>query len=148
VAVLSVLPAFFFTGVVTAEKKEEEKKPQTLCPVMGGKINKNVYKDYQGQRIYFCCKGCPIKFEKDPEEYMKKIEKDNVLLESVQKTCPVMGNKINKKFYKDYKGRRVYFCCPKCIKTFDKEPEKYLKTLDEEPKKEEEKEAGHKKDDH
>jgi len=29
-------------------------KPQTVCPVRGEKIDKNVYTDYQGQRVYLC----------------------------------------------------------------------------------------------
>ena len=49
-----------------------------------------------------------------------------------QTTCPVMGGKINKKYYADYQGKRVYFCCPACIGTFKKDPAKYLKKLDAE----------------
>jgi YHS domain-containing protein len=43
--------------------------------------------------------------------------------------CPVMGDKIDKQFYVDYKGERVYFCCKQCIADFNKEPEKYMKKL-------------------
>ena len=49
-----------------------------------------------------------------------------------QKTCPVMGGVINKKHYADYNGRRIYFCCPACIETFKKDPEKYIRKVDEE----------------
>ena len=35
---------------------EKGLKPQTVCPVLGGKINKDVYTDYQGQRIYSALK--------------------------------------------------------------------------------------------
>ena len=144
--ILFVLSTFIITGFAFAGKKGEEKKPQTTCPVMEGKINKNIYTDYQGQRIYLCCKGCIIAFEKDPEKYMKKIEDENVLLESTQKVCPVTEKPINKKIYKDYKGRRVYFCCSGCLSKFEKEPEKYLQKLDEETKKGKKKghEEGHK----
>ena len=48
-----------------------------------------------------------------------------------QTTCPVMGGTIDKKVYADYKGKRVYFCCPRCIETFNKDPEKYLKKMKE-----------------
>jgi YHS domain-containing protein len=47
---------------------------QTKCPVMGGRINQNVYTDYDGKRIYFCCPGCINAFKKDPEKYVKKME--------------------------------------------------------------------------
>ncbi len=50
-----------------------------------------------------------------------------------QQTCPVMeGNKINPKLFADYKGRRIYFCCPGCNATFQKDPEKYIKKVDAE----------------
>ena len=48
-----------------------------------------------------------------------------------QETCPVMGGAIDKKIFVDYKGKRVYFCCPACPATFKKDPEKYLKILAE-----------------
>ena len=48
---------------------------QALCPVMGGKINKAIFTDYNGKRIYFCCPPCVKAFESDPEKYMKALEK-------------------------------------------------------------------------
>jgi YHS domain-containing protein len=56
-------------------------KPQTTCPVMGGAINKKIYRDYQGKRVYFCCGGCVAAFAKDPEKYMKKLQEAGVTLE-------------------------------------------------------------------
>lgn len=46
-----------------------------------------------------------------------------------QKTCPVMGNPINKEIFTDYKGKKVYFCCAGCKPEFEKNPEKYLDKL-------------------
>ncbi|HYA41248.1 MAG TPA: YHS domain-containing protein [Syntrophobacteraceae bacterium] len=54
---------------------------QAQCPVMGGKIDKKIYADYQGKRIYFCCTGCLEEFNKDPEKYMKKMEAEGVIPE-------------------------------------------------------------------
>lgn len=28
--------------------------------------------DYKGEKVYFCCDGCKVQFEADPEKYMKK----------------------------------------------------------------------------
>jgi YHS domain-containing protein len=124
-----------FSAFGFAEKPDL--KPQTVCPVMGGKIDKNVHVDYQGQRIYFCCPSCKETFLKEPEKYMQKFADNRVLLESVQEFCPVMvGHNlpcfINKNIYTDYNGRRVYFCTKDCKKSFLKEPEKYLKYLNDE----------------
>jgi YHS domain-containing protein len=47
---------------------------QKMCPVMGGPIDPNIYTDYNGRRIYFCCTSCPKVFEKDPEKYVAKVD--------------------------------------------------------------------------
>jgi YHS domain-containing protein len=49
-------------------------KPQTTCPVMGEPIDKNLYVDYNGKRIYVCCVNCVDKVKKNPEKYIKKLE--------------------------------------------------------------------------
>jgi YHS domain-containing protein len=48
-------------------------KKQETCPVMGGKINRQIFADYQGKRVYFCCAGCPETFLKEPEKYLRKL---------------------------------------------------------------------------
>ncbi len=56
-------------------------KAQTTCPVLAGKIDKSVYEDYQGKRVYFCCDACKKDFLKDPAGYIKKLEDEGVVLE-------------------------------------------------------------------
>lgn len=56
-----------FAGIVFAA-------PQTKCPVMGGDINKEVYVDHKGLRVYFCCEACIAKFKEDPEKYLTKLK--------------------------------------------------------------------------
>lgn len=56
-------------------------KPQATCPVMGGDIDKNVFVDHEGQRVYFCCPGCIGKFEAEPGKYLAKLKADGVELE-------------------------------------------------------------------
>lgn len=46
---------------------------QTTCPVMGGAINKDLYVDANGKRIYVCCAGCIEEVRKDPEKYIQKL---------------------------------------------------------------------------
>ena len=53
-------------------------KQQTACPVQHGRINKELYADYQGQRIYFCCPECIPIFKKNPEAYLKRLEQEGV----------------------------------------------------------------------
>lgn len=45
-------------------------------------------------------------------------------------TCPVTGEHFTiakDTMHVEYKGKHVYFCCPGCKKTFDKDPDKYTK---------------------
>ncbi len=52
--------------------KEDVVKPQTLCPVMGGKVT-DEYVDVKGVRVYVCCPGCVGKIKADPDKYLAKI---------------------------------------------------------------------------
>lgn len=110
-------------------------KPQTKCPVMGNDIDKEVFIDQDGQRVYFCCPKCEGAFKKDPDKYFAKMAADGVIPENIQTTCPVSGEKLeDKTTFTDYKGRRIYFCCNKCKGAFEKDPAKYLAKMNESAK--------------
>lgn len=74
------------TVPVLAFQKIAEGKAQTHCPVMGGKIDKSIYADYEGKRVYFCCPQCRQEFLKNPKKWMKKLEDDGVTLEKTPET--------------------------------------------------------------
>lgn len=65
---------------------ESSSKKQTQCPIMGGAINKEVYVDYKGKRIFFAGKMCRDEFNKFPEKYMEKISKEGIILEDAPKS--------------------------------------------------------------
>jgi Cu(I)/Ag(I) efflux system membrane fusion protein len=46
---------------------------QTLCPVMDAPVNKDLFVEYKGMKVYFCCPGCSDKFLADPEKYLPKL---------------------------------------------------------------------------
>jgi len=46
---------------------------QNLCPVMGNPINKDIFVEYQGRKVYFCCPSCIEEFQKNPEKYLPKL---------------------------------------------------------------------------
>jgi len=46
---------------------------QTICPVMGNPVQDDVFIDYHGVRVYFCCWGCDKKFKADPQKYIVKL---------------------------------------------------------------------------
>jgi YHS domain-containing protein len=57
----------------TADAAAGDTIEQTTCPVMGGAINKKVFVEYKGKKVYFCCASCKGDFEKDPEKYIAKL---------------------------------------------------------------------------
>ena len=56
---------------------------QTACPLSGGKINKALYVDAEGKRIYVCCEGCIDKVKDDPSKYINRLEEQGVTLENI-----------------------------------------------------------------
>ena len=57
-------------------------KAQTNCPVMpGNPINKALFVDVEGKRIYVCCSGCVGAIKKDPKKYIQQLEASGVVLE-------------------------------------------------------------------
>jgi len=68
------------TATTTAEEAKKTAETmaasteQTTCPVMdGNKIDKNVFVEYKGKKVYFCCADCKAKFEADPEKYVANL---------------------------------------------------------------------------
>ena len=85
--IFKILPVFLVVLALAAGPAlAAEPHPQTVCPVLGGNIDKKVYIDYQGKRVYFCCPGCPAEFSKDPEKFLKKMEAEGITLEKCPET--------------------------------------------------------------
>jgi len=76
--------------VIKKSESVQTLKPQTTCPVQGDPINKKLFVDYKGKRIYVCCEGCIAQVQKDPELYIKK------LADMGQKPISVPSSKTSK----------------------------------------------------
>ena len=88
IALVAMVAAGCGGETVADEKKPEMakivvKKGQTHCPIMGNPVDKKVYLDYEGKRIYFCCSPCIDKFKEDPAGYIKKMEAEGIGFEKV-----------------------------------------------------------------
>ena len=84
--ILALVLAFSVAGAGLAAPPPLIDKPlvgktQIACPVQHGKINKDLYVDYKGQRIYFCCKECIPIFQKNPEAYLERMKQEGVIPE-------------------------------------------------------------------
>jgi YHS domain-containing protein len=77
----ALLFVFAVSSPIFAADASGKGTPQTLCPILGGKIDKKVYVDYKGKRVYFCCASCKDDFNKDPDKYIKQMEDKGITLE-------------------------------------------------------------------
>ena len=80
-----VLAACMALIVVGCEKKADTEQQeteaetadamgeQTLCPIMDQPVNKELFVEYEGKKVYFCCPGCEEKFAAAPEKYLTKL---------------------------------------------------------------------------
>ncbi len=87
--------------------------------------------------------GCSAVDPSAPRSYARESQESNVnnsettitreparqIAQAEQTTCPLMGMAIDKSVNTEYKGKKVYFCCPGCIAGFKKDPEKYIAKL-------------------
>ncbi|MBX3411989.1 MAG: YHS domain-containing protein [Pirellulales bacterium] len=46
---------------------------QTKCPISNKPIDAAVSVEHDGQKVFFCCDGCPDAFEKDPAKFTAKL---------------------------------------------------------------------------
>ena len=79
----NVLLIVFAFSIGTSLAADNTTNEQKTCPVMGGKINNDIYADYEDKRVYFCCEACVSTFKKDPAKYVTKLEDEGVVLKTV-----------------------------------------------------------------
>jgi YHS domain-containing protein len=56
---------------VTEGVSGQSQTTNIMCPVMPDmKANPDIFTDYKGKRVYFCCLSCRAAFGRDPEKYL------------------------------------------------------------------------------
>jgi hypothetical protein len=75
---LTVTSSLLPLGVSMASDITPAGGKQALCPVMNGKINKDLHVDVDGKRVYVCCAHCIDKIKAEPKKYLERMEKDGV----------------------------------------------------------------------
>ncbi len=131
-------------AVLTAQQKKKlgtiPQKPMVMaqmCQQMRAKMMPMMQKMMNGKGKSGSMMTCPVMkmmgngnmSQKGPMMHNMMKNSNNANTRAVQTNCPVMGGKINKNIYTEYKGKKVYFCCPSCVEKFKKNPEKYVDKL-------------------
>lgn len=57
-------------------------KMQTMDAFSGKPINRTIFTDHEGKRIYFCCDQSRFTFRSDPQKYLDEFAKQGVSLEN------------------------------------------------------------------
>lgn len=130
-------PAKFATKA-NAQLLETGHIVQVACPLTGRPINPEAVAEVGPVKVAICCNGCKGKVEAADAAtkltlVFAKLDKGFTL----QTACPVSGKPIKADKFVEYKGKKVYFCCPGCPGAFEKNPEKYLSKLPQFQTKEE-----------
>ncbi len=102
-----------------------------ICPTCGCSLvrlgiakDEAVMRKYREREYSFCCDGCAVMFEKNPEALLSGAA-DIVVCPSCLAEKPI-GQTVEI----NYKGEKFNFCrCPHCIAVFRKDPEYYTKRL-------------------
>ncbi len=105
------LTAQDLTGVKCLVKPEADAKATTAV-------------DYQGGRVFFCCKMCAGKFSEHPENWAAKANYQLVATgQFVQKACPVSGHDVAGDVTAQVGSLQVGLCCNQCKAKLDQAAE-------------------------
>ncbi len=67
------LPPELKKALMEIAAKDKAATVQTTCPVMAGETKEDIFVEYKGQKVYFCCPPCKEDFNADPEKYISKL---------------------------------------------------------------------------
>ncbi len=105
---------------------------QVACPVSGEPVNKEDTIETGNAKVSFCCEKCLAKYNAADDDGKLKLLFSPAAMKkgfTHQTKCPVSGKPIDPEHSVEYKGQKVYFCCPHCPAAFEKGPEKYVAKL-------------------
>lgn len=99
-----------------AAAKPKAKIENVKCFIMPKKdVKEDVVADYGDLKVYFCCKSCLKRFNKDNAKYATKANQQLVVTEQVKQTaCPFSGQPTKDDQSTEVNGTTVKFCCDKC----------------------------------
>lgn len=113
-----VLALALVFGVVTVRALRAEDKPDlkgVKCPISGKDVVAEGVADYNGGKVYFCCKNCPEAFKKDSAKFATKANHQMVQTGQLKQTaCPMSGKECKAGTEVDVNGVKVAFCCNNC----------------------------------
>ncbi len=104
---------------------------EVRCPVSGEKIDRKVFVETKGMKVYFCCTKCIEKYKADPAKYVTQVKSQQIALapKKVQVNCPACGKGIDRSVSMKHHDQELYFCCDKCMAKFEAKPSEFEKDI-------------------
>lgn len=106
---------------------------QTICPVSNEALDddRSHFVDFEGQRIFVCCKKCVKKAAAAPEQMLATLAKSGMTAQSTNTICPVSGEKLDDRENMVWVGNKSFaVCCKKCARKASGTPAVYLDKLE------------------
>ena len=130
---LAQTPAAPAAPVAPVQEADPSWEAQTICPVSAEPLDgeKSHFVDFEGQRIYVCCKKCVKKAAADPEQMLFVLAQAGQATESTNTICPVSGEKLDGRDHVVWVGNKSFaVCCKKCHRKASGTPAVYLDKLE------------------
>jgi YHS domain-containing protein len=109
-----------------AEMAEVAAKPvNEKCPVCAKKADASKTVRAKGQLVAVCSANCQRSFEAKPDDYAAKVENAK---KAFNDKC-FMDGKANDPTEVSVFTKTIALCCKDCVKSYEKDPEKYFKEV-------------------
>lgn len=112
------MAAALLVGLVAVRALQAEDAPNlkgVKCPISGKDVVADGTADFNGGKVYFCCKNCPEAFKKDTAKFATKANHQMAQTGQLkQKACPISGKECKAGTEVDVNGVKVAFCCNNC----------------------------------
>lgn len=98
------------------DKEVQPELKEVKCFMMPKKdVKESFSAEYNGAKVFFCCKGCMGKFKKDQDKYATKANQQLVTTKLFKQTgCPISGGDLDPSTEISLNGTKVQFCCNNC----------------------------------
>ena len=132
-SLLAQNPASAPAQAPAAKAEKVDWQAQTICPVSEEPLEgaKDHFVDFEGQRIFVCCKKCVKPAAKAPELMIAALARAGQAPESINKVCPVAGEELDGREHIVWVGNKSFaVCCKKCLRKASGTPAVYLDKLE------------------
>ncbi len=125
-----------FATVANEQLVQTGQFKQTACPISGGGVDEEQFCEVDGVKVLFCCGKCKAKVESAEGDAKRELvfanasfEKSYAMKPAYDLTdikCFMMPKKDVKEAKSvDHRDGKVFFCCPGCVKKWNKDPAKF-----------------------